>query len=414
MKKYILSILLLSCVSFFLQCKSKPATETEKHAPTETENHEHEEGTVSFTKEQMEMVGIELGSITARSLSNNLKANGILKVPNQNQASIHPLYSGVIKNIMIEPGHFVKKGAVIATISNPEIIKIQSEYLNTIALLEKAEQEHNRQKTLYEGNAGALKNLQAAAAELLTLKNTKAAYAEQLRLMGISPSKISPNRFVSELSIISPISGTVSKINVSIGSFVSSGTEIAQITENNMLHLDLFVYEQDLPKLHNGQTIRFTLTNNPGREYEAKIFSLGSNFENESKAVAIHAEVMGDKTGLIDGMNVTAIIILEQQALPAVPNEALVNEQGKDYIFILEEDKHEHEHEAGAAHDHNHETEKKSFTFKKILVSRGVSDLGYTEINLLQDIPKDAKVVIKGAFFVQAKMNNTGEHGHAH
>lgn len=408
MKQHISIWTLLLALFTFTQCNSEHSSANEATHTESDQDHDHEEGTAVFTQKQFEMVGIELGKISPQSLANNLKANGVLKVPNQNQATIHSMYSGVIKNILIEPGHYVKKGQVIARVANPEFIQIQSDYLNTLALLEKAQQEKDRQQILFEGNAGALKNLQAAETELQTLKNAKAMYSEQIKLMGINPHQLKPGRLISELSITSPISGTVSKINVHIGEYIGNSTEIAQIIENDMLHLDLFVYEQDLHKLHNGQTIRFTLTNNPGREYEAQIFSMGSNFENESKAVAIHAEVMGNKSGLIDGMNVTAIIILDNQTVPAVPNEAIVNDGGKDYIFILKE----HEHEAGAEHDHEHAHDE--YEFEKVLVVKGVSDMGYTAITLLQDIPKDAKVVFKGAFFVLAKMNNTGEHGHAH
>jgi cobalt-zinc-cadmium efflux system membrane fusion protein len=39
-------------------------------------------------------------------------------------------------------------------------------------------------------------------------------------------------------------------------------------------------------------------------------------------------------------------------------------------------------------------------------------DVGFTEITLLKEISKDAKVVVKGAFFVLAKMTNSGEHEH--
>ena len=44
---------------------------------------------------------------------------------------------------------------------------------------------------------------------------------------------------------------------------------------------------------------------------------------------------MGDKAGLIDGMNVTAIISLQKATVPAVPAEALVTMQGQDYIFMV-------------------------------------------------------------------------------
>jgi len=42
-------------------------------------------------------------------------------------------------------------------------------------------------------------------------------------------------------------------------------------------------------------------------------------------------------------------------------------------------------------------------------VAKGTTDIGYTEITLLREIPKGAKIVTKGAFFVSAKMTNFEE-----
>jgi hypothetical protein len=38
--------------------------------------------------------------------------------------------------------------------------------------------------------------------------------------------------------------------------------------------------------------------------------------------------------------------------------------------------------------------------------------MGYTAITFVQDIPANAQIVIKGAFFVNAKLSNTGGHEH--
>ena len=47
--------------------------------------------------------------------------------------------------------------------------------------------------------------------------------------------------------------------------------------------------------------------------------------------------------------------------------------------------------------------------FEKIEVAIGVSNMGYTAITLVKDIPANAKIVTKGAFFVNAKLTNKGE-----
>lgn len=429
MKKFFISAMLFFCFAAITACGGKSNSTTETAATEEKHEDEHENtSTATLTEEQMKTIGVELGVIEEKELTSSLKANGILRVPNQNKASVNSIYSGVIKTLLVQPGSKVGKGQTIATISNPDFIQAQSQYLGVNAKITFAELEVKRQKELNEGNAGALKNLQSAETELRSLRTLKSTLAQQIQLMGINPARLANGKLISVLAVTSPISGVVSDVKVQMGSYVDVTTPVAEIVDNSQLHLDLSVYEKDLPNLKNNQLIHFTLTNNPGKEYHAQIFSLGSSFEGESKAVSVHAKVMGDKTGLIDGMNVTAIISLQKATVPAVPTDAIVNIAGQDYIFMVT-DKHaenEHheagkdtvKHDAKEAHDHKEtkagSEEEKGTTFEKIPVAKGTTEVGYTQITLLKEIPKDAKIVVKGAFFVLAKMTNSGEGEHGH
>ncbi len=393
MKSFLIAAIILVGLPFFISCESKEQKESVKTEETSIEEEHEKPGEAMLTTDQMKTIGIGLGSIEQKQLTSSLKTNGVLKVPNQNKASINSVYSGVIRSLLVQPGNSVSKGQIIATIANPEFIQVQSEYLSVNSKIVLAEQEYNRQKELNAGNAGALKNLQAAEANLKALLSLKSSLRQQIQMMGINPSSLSNGKLVSVLSVRSPISGVVSNVMVKMGSFIDVSTVIAEIVDNRQLHLDLFVYEKDLPKLKNNQTIHFTVTNNPGKEYDAQIFSLGSSFENDSKAVSVHALVKGDKTGLIDGMNITANISLDKATLPAIPTEAIVSYQGQDYIFIVD----------------SVDTVKNETHFKRIAVVKGTSDVGYSEITLLKDIPADAKVVVKGAFFILAKQTNIEE-----
>jgi len=417
MKKFLTIVMASTIIATVFSCGRAENTEV---VGTEEQGHTdgHDNPNIAtLTEEQIKSIGIEFGSIEKKQLTAALKTNGVLKVPNQNKASINSLYSGVVKSLLVQPGNYVKKGQTIATIANPEFIKTQSDYLNVSAKIGLAELEVKRQKDLNAGNAGALKNLQAAETELSTLRTAKSTLGQQIQLMGINPEKLSNGKLVSVLSVTSPIGGVVSSVKVELGRYVDVTTPVAEIVDNSQLHLDLFVYEKDLPKLKNNQTIHFTITNNPGKEYDAQIFSLGSSFEGESKAITVHAMVKGEKTGLIDGMNVTAVISLNQITALALPNDAIVTVDGKDYVFVLTEP---HKEGGGTAavrdslkqNRHPGGSVEKVYTFERIPLAKGVSDVGYTEITLLKEIPKDAKLVVKGAFFVSAKMTNTEGHEH--
>ncbi len=392
----------------------------EEKTTGEVEEESTEATIASLTDEQIKTVGIQFGSIEQKQLTATLKANGALRVPNNNKANATSLYGGVIKTINVQVGSNVKSGQVIATITNPQFIQLQEEYLTVTSKIIYAEQELARQKELSDGNAGALKNYQSADAELKTLRTRKASLQEQIQLMGINPSSVSNNNLRSALVVKSPISGTISNVFSKIGSYVDVSSPVAEIVDNSQLHLDLNIFEKDLPLLKVGQVIHFTLTNNPVNEYDAKIYSIGTTFENDSKTIPIHCTVQGNKTGLIDGMNITAIVSLNNITTAAVPNEAIVDAEGRSFIFIITDKKPDEHHDEEEGHKHSanekHDEEKEkqpTINFERIEVVKGISNVGYTAITTVNELPKDAKIVTKGAFFVNAKLTNQGE-AHEH
>lgn len=382
--KYTYLLLILLAVTSCTQ-QEKPKEEATEASAPEAINR------VSLTANQIKTAGIELGTIEMKNLATAIKANGLLSVPNQNKALVTSVTNGTIRTLTVQPGNYVHKGQVIATILNPDIAQLQQQSQTTQSQLLLAQQEYQRQKELVEGNAAPLKNLQKAEAELSALKATQKSQQMQLSALGISPSATNHGRIVTSIPVLAPISGTVSEVSAQIGSNVDASTPIAQIVNNSQLHLDLFVFEKDLPKVKAGQRIHFTLTNSAGKEYDAQIYSIGTAFASQSKTIPVHAVVMGNKAGLIEGMNVTAIISIGNAVLPAVPSEAIVSNGGQDYIFMVQKQ------------------DDKETVFERVPVAKGVSDIGFTEITPVSDLKPGSGIVVKKTFFVLAKMVNTGE-----
>ncbi|WP_291104247.1 MULTISPECIES: efflux RND transporter periplasmic adaptor subunit [unclassified Flavobacterium] len=410
--KYNNYLLLIASCLFLISCGNKENKPQEEEQKATTE--EAQPTIASLTAEQIKTVDIQFGTIEQKQLTATLRANGALRVPNNNKANATSMYGGVIKTINVQLGDFVKKGQVIATIANPQFIQLQEEYLSTSSKIIFAEQEVARQKELNEGNAGALKNYQNADAELKSMRTRRASLQQQIQLMGINPNSLNNSNLRSIVSVTSPISGTISNVFSKIGSYVDVSSPVAEIVDNSQLHLDLNVFEKDLPMLKVGQIIHFRITNNSGEDYNAKVYSIGAAFENDSKSIPVHATVQGNKSGLIDGMNITAIVSLNNVTTDAIPTDAIVSADGKEYIFVVtnkkaEEEKPEDSEVKKEAEIKSKAQEVKSTNFEKIEVAKGVSNMGYTAITLVKNIPENAKIVTKGAFFVNAKLTNKGE-----
>jgi RND family efflux transporter MFP subunit len=436
MKVFIKIFIVCIAVTVFYGCgsnESEPKGQPEgKEAPKSEEGHEEGPVTVAaLSAEQIKAVGIVFGGIEEKELTATIKANGLLSVPNNNKANATALYGGVVKTLNVQLGDHVRKGQVIATITNPQFVQLQEEYVSLASKITLAEQEMARQQELNEGNAGARKNLQAATADFNSLRARKASLQQQIQLMGINPNSVNLSNMRTSLAVTSPINGTVSNVFAKIGSYVDVSSPVIEIVDNSLLHLDLQVFEKDLPLVKVGQLINFQLTNNPDKTYTAKVFTIGSSFENDSKTIAVHSTVVGSKVGLIDGMNITGMIGVNNVRTPAVPNDAIVEADGKYYIFV-ETDKKPEEHEEGhddhghahdegeAKHAHKNEQEAgqhgeeqaKNINFEKIEIQKGVSALGYTAITPVTEVPAGTKIVVKGAFFINAKMSKTGGHEH--
>jgi len=374
-----------------------PRGESEEHEHGHSE-HESENTQASVTEEQSKSIGLQLGNIEQKALTATLRVNGTVNVPNANRAVITSLYGGVIKKLNVDVGDAVKKDEVIATLVHPQFIQLQEEYLNLADQLLLAEQERNRQQLLAEGKVGAQKDLQQAEVEYNKLKIRQTSLRAQLQLMGVDVNSINSSRLWTTLPIKSPVNGVVGDVFAKQGSFVDVSAPLAEVIENSRLHVDLNVFEKDLPNLKVGQQIHFVQTNNPTKNYDAEIYAIGAAFENDSKSIPVHCTVNGDKTGLIDGMNVSALISLDNVMSMAVPDEAIVDAQGKSYIFVVTDTSTEQQ--ASVTH------------FERIEVVKGTADMGYTAITPVRTLDEANQIAVKGAFFINAILSGTAGHSH--
>jgi len=398
----VISIFVLAIIIPFLSLISSCTNSGTKEVKPKAEELKKEEiaRQITITKQQFAALKVEFGSIEQKNLKNNLKSTGFLKVAPQNKANITSALGGTVQRILVQEGDKVGKGQTVATLTNPEFIKMQEEFLDAQSQLTFAEAEYNRQKELSAKNVAAQKTFQQAESNYNSLKAKFNSLKRQLAILNINATHLTYDNISSFINVISPISGNVSNIEINIGANVEASKTLMDVVDNSHLHLDLFVFEQELPKVKVGQNVDFSLTNLPGKNFTANIFSIGSAFENQTKTVPVHAEITGNKSGLIEGMNVTGFINIGNAPVPSVLSTAIVSADGNDYIFIQT---------VGDGKQKAKERNEAKFFFEKIQVKKGVTDSGYTEITPLRQISSNEKIVTNGAFYLMAMFTNAGE-----
>lgn len=391
-------------------------TDGHNHGDTPEKEEAHEETNVKeveLNEAQYKASSIVLGSFEQKNLSAVINANGFTKLPPQNQADVSVYMGGVVKNIAVIEGQFVKARQTLAVIESPEFAKLQEAFLTSKSNLEYLTAEFERQKTLSEENVNSKKVFQKTKADFDIEKARYNSLQKQLNMLNLNSS----GSTVSTVAISAPIAGYVTEVNIKIGTNAEPGKPLFTIVDNTKMHVDLLVYEKDLQKVKPGQTVRFVLTNQDNAEIKGKIFSVGKAFENETKSVAVHADILNDKQMLIPGMYVNALIDVGSNAVSALPVDAVIKADGREFIFVLEEQEEKgHDEKEGHSHEDTHKhDEGKSFHFQRIEVKTGTVQLGYIQVTPLQTLEADAKIVLKGAYYIQSHLQKSeGGGGHDH
>ncbi|HVU96869.1 MAG TPA: efflux RND transporter periplasmic adaptor subunit [Puia sp.] len=333
---------------------------------------------IRLTEAQVKAIDLQVGSLEQRNLRTSLKVNGKLVLPPQNQAQVSSLVGGIVKSIRVKDGDFVRVGQVLATLQNNDVVQWQQDYLENKSQLRYLEAEYARQKSLRADSINSEKTLQQVENELGVAKARQTGIRTRLQGVGIRADGLAPDAVSSEIGIVAPIEGYIHHVNVTMGKYADANAALFDIVDNRALHLDLTVFEKDVHKLTVGQKVLFTDANDPLHDHPALIYSLDKAFQDNQQAIIAHARI-GERTEtLLPGMYVEARIQVDKYQALALPDAAVVS-SGDDHFIYLESTPR---------------------VYRQVAVKTGASDLGYTEIVPLSELPKDTRIVTKGAYYL--------------
>ncbi|MBT8282840.1 MAG: efflux RND transporter periplasmic adaptor subunit, partial [Muriicola sp.] len=244
--------------------------------------------TITISKAQFEAGGMKLGTLETKPFPTIIEATGTIDVPPQSKAVISALMGGYIKETPLLIGDRVKKGQMLLKLESPEFITLQQNYLEAKQQLAFLKADFDRQKQLVAENITSQKNFLKAESDYkgkLALCN---GLRQKLVLLNIPIEQVEAGNIRSDANIYAPISGSVTKIHISKGVYVSPTDKIMEIVDNDHIHLELQVFEKDIMSLNIGQKIAFSIPEASSETYEAEVYLIGTHIE-ENRTVMVHA-----------------------------------------------------------------------------------------------------------------------------
>ena len=316
---------LLSCLLF--ACSSNEDTSKEATQPSAQQ--------FKLSSQQVKALGLELGSLEAQQMGLSVFANGIIDVPPQNKSYIAMPFGGYIKEIKVLDGMLVKKGQVLLVVEHPDIIQLQQDYLELQSQMDYLSADYERQKQLYEKEAGSAKSFQQAKSAYMVNKAKLSGLAVQLEIANVNMAALQKGTIERTQRIRSPFSGVITKVTANVGAFAEPKDNLLEIIDLKHAHAELTVYEKYLSFLRKDQVVQLQFVD-LNQTSSAKIYLIGREISKE-RTVKVHCHFDQLPADITPGAYLKAEILADNQQQYTLPEEAVVQQDGKDVVFIAQD-----------------------------------------------------------------------------
>lgn len=286
----------------------------------------------------VETIQVAVENVTPRDITETVSASG--KIQPVREVKLSPDVSGEIVELLVKEGDRVKEGQVLARVK-PDIYQANYEQIaanvnsqkanlsnsearlaQTEAQFVNTEASYNRNKTLFDQGVISKAEFDAAQAQYDVAKaevqaSKQTVNAARFNVYSAQASMSEASKNLSRTTIVAPVDGTISTLNVEVGERVAgasqfgSGTEILRIADMAEMEVMASVNENEVVRLSLGDTAIVDVDAYPNKKFKGIVTEIGNS-----------ANVSGISADQVSNFDVT-IQILSSSYADMIPKGAV-------------------------------------------------------------------------------------------
>ena len=255
----------------------------------------------------------------ARILPFPLSAEALGNTRANEAVDIRPEITAAMIAIEFEEGQRVEKGDVLVRLENSEPL---ADLAAAKAALVDSESQYRRSNELFKTRVVSQSELEQLEARRDA--DAAAVNAAEARLR--------------QTVIRAPFAGELGLRRISAGSIVNPSTVITTLDDTSLMKLDFDVPEVFISRLQKGLTISARSAAWPEREFNGRVTTIDTRVDPVSRTVKVRAVLPNDERMLRPGMFLTVTLLKADIEALVVPEQAIVPERSKQFIFVVDPD----------------------------------------------------------------------------
>jgi RND family efflux transporter MFP subunit len=299
---------------------------------------------------------VEVTRVAQRDILPQVSYTGLLR-PRQT-ASLRFEVSGELKQRHVEPGQLVQAESLLLQLEEADyrdaLTEASSQLSETQATLQRdrklldlasenrrlAEREYARLEKLGKGSLASVSTLESSRQQLINLQAEEARLAFSLesskaRLERQQAARNRAQRNLDRTRLLAPFDGRVNRVMVETGDYVTANTLVLELIDTSNLELQVAVNGDVVEALQLGQQLTVDIG---ARQVSGKLIALQYDPDTQTHTHPLRIQVASD--GLIPGqLGQVRLPLRARKAALVVPAAAMLREEGKYYVFLVEDNK---------------------------------------------------------------------------
>ena len=266
---------------------------------------------VTFSKDAMELANVETSVVKREQPVKEVRLYGKVQADERLMQSQVAQISGRIDKLFVNfTGEGIHKGQPLALVYSPQLVTAQQELLEAAST-------KDSQPAIYE-----------AAREKLGQWKLTSQQIDDI---------VASGKVKNEFEIVAGTNGVVTDRRVNTGDYVSEGSVLFEVADLSDVWILFDAYESDLPYLHQGDKVNFTVEALPGHEYTGRIIFIDPVIDPVTRVAGVRVEIDNTAGKLKPEMFATAVVnagLPEYNDALVVPQSAVLWTGKRSIVYV--------------------------------------------------------------------------------
>lgn len=275
---------------------------------------------------------IHIDSAIAATVDDKLELSGEINFSDNRVVKVFPFSSGKVMQVKVSTGDQVKQGQTLAIIKSADVVGNYSDISSSGNDVAIAKTQMSNAESLFKNGIATEREYLEAKQNYEKAINSQAKLKAQMTINGGGKTSAS-----GEYIVTAPKSGYVLEKKVNEGAFIRSDNtdNMFSIGDIGEVWVLANVYESDISRVKEGETVDVTTLAYPGRIFKGVIDKVNQVLEPDSKVMKIRVRLQNPDQALKPEMFANVVVQNKNgvQAV-AIPNTAFISDYGKDYVII--------------------------------------------------------------------------------